>query len=135
MVHTYEVADYALGLAMGVPCVSTEVLAVSAIVHDFLKTREYGWDDKSNYVIKYPYRRDIRHVAGSYAWWIEAARAHDINQEFTDRVGHCILSHHGRQEWGSPIEPRTFEALILHTADLMSARCDDTGRWIDNENR
>jgi 3'-5' exoribonuclease len=33
-----------------------------------------------------------------------------------------MLAHHGRKEWGSPVEPATNEAWILHAADMMSSR-------------
>lgn len=32
---------------------------------------------------------------------------------------HIILSHHGRLEWGSPVEPTTIEAIIVHHVDKM----------------
>ena len=35
---------------------------------------------------------------------------------------HCILSHHGRKEWGSPVLPQTIEANIIHLADQMSSK-------------
>ena len=38
-----------------------------------------------------------------------------------------ILSHHGKKEWGSPIEPQSQGAWILHLADMMSARVDELG--------
>jgi 3'-5' exoribonuclease len=38
------------------------------------------------------------------------------------RIEHAILAHHGRQEWGSPVEPVTAEAYILHYADMLSVR-------------
>jgi 3'-5' exoribonuclease len=34
---------------------------------------------------------------------------------------HIILSHHGRQEWGSPVLPRTAEAVVVHFADVISS--------------
>lgn len=34
---------------------------------------------------------------------------------------HVILSHHGKQEWGSPVLPRTPEAVLLHYCDVLSA--------------
>ncbi len=34
---------------------------------------------------------------------------------------HVILSHHGKQEWGSPVVPRTPEAVMLHYCDVLSA--------------
>lgn len=38
------------------------------------------------------------------------------------RLKHMILSHHGTQEWGSPVEPRTPEAHILHQIDMLDSR-------------
>ena len=34
---------------------------------------------------------------------------------------HMILSHHGKLEWGSPIVPKTREAILLHYADHAEA--------------
>ncbi|NHZ71991.1 MAG: hypothetical protein GWP17_02770, partial [Aquificales bacterium] len=33
-----------------------------------------------------------------------------------------IASHHGKLEWGSPVEPKTVEALLLHQVDLLDSR-------------
>lgn len=35
---------------------------------------------------------------------------------------HCILSHHGRKEWGAAVEPATPEAGILHAIDFIDSR-------------
>jgi len=35
---------------------------------------------------------------------------------------HCVLAHHGRKDWGSPVVPQTIEAHIIHLADQMSAK-------------
>ena len=37
-------------------------------------------------------------------------------------MSHLIVSHHGTREWGSPVEPATIEACILHFADNMDAQ-------------
>ena len=34
---------------------------------------------------------------------------------------HCIFAHHGKKEYGSPIEPHCPEAYILNIADGLSA--------------
>ena len=47
--------------------------------------------------------------------------------KYKDEVIHCILSHHGQKEWGSPVQPRTKIAWILHLCDGLSARVDDCG--------
>jgi len=35
---------------------------------------------------------------------------------------HCILSHHGKKEWGSPIFPATREAILVHQLDMIQSR-------------
>jgi 3'-5' exoribonuclease len=37
---------------------------------------------------------------------------------------HLIASHHGEKEFGSPVEPRTPEAMILHYIDNLDARLE-----------
>jgi 3'-5' exoribonuclease len=38
---------------------------------------------------------------------------------------HLILSHHGKLEFGSPVEPMTLEGEIVHWADASSAKAND----------
>ncbi len=45
---------------------------------------------------------------------------------------HMILSHHGSLEFGSPVQPMTLEAEILHWADESSAKANDMGESIDD---
>jgi 3'-5' exoribonuclease len=35
---------------------------------------------------------------------------------------HIILSHHGRKEWGSPVQPQTPEAILVFQADYTDSR-------------
>jgi len=50
--------------------------------------------------------------------------------EYTTHLEHMILSHHGKLEWGSPVEPATIEALILHLADYLDSRVNRLERYI-----
>jgi 3'-5' exoribonuclease len=45
---------------------------------------------------------------------------------------HMILSHHGKYEYGSPVEPMTTEAEIVHWADEASAKANDMLEAIDD---
>ena len=45
---------------------------------------------------------------------------------------HMILSHHGKLEFGSPVEPMTVEAEILHWADEESAKATDMLEALDD---
>ncbi len=45
---------------------------------------------------------------------------------------HMILSHHGSLEFGSPVQPMTTEAEIVHWADEASAKANDMMESIDD---
>jgi len=135
--HTLEVLEAALGMYDNRANVTDDmggnILIAAAIWHDFAKIHEYKIDDDPKSaasellitITKTPYKNLIRHVAGSYAEFLNAARATNLAQshpEVTERIGHAILAHHGLKEWGSPVEPQTEEAFILHSADMWSCR-------------
>ncbi|HNS35260.1 MAG TPA: hypothetical protein PKI70_04060, partial [Mesotoga sp.] len=37
-------------------------------------------------------------------------------------IKHLLLSHHGEMEWGSPVIPKTTEAIVLHMADDLDSK-------------
>jgi len=124
VVHTAEVLKGALLLASGSRSADLETIVAAAIFHDFMKIRDYERVPGTLLFQGAPYREGIRHVVGSHAAWVRAAelRCRERAPKWVDAVSHCILAHHGRIEWGSPVEPQTIEAQILHFADMMSAR-------------
>jgi 3'-5' exoribonuclease len=46
----------------------------------------------------------------------------DFPEDLELKIKHIILSHHGRKEWGAPIEPAFPEARVVHALDLLDAR-------------
>jgi 3'-5' exoribonuclease len=73
---------------------------------------------------KTSYRNLVRHVAGSHAEFVRRMEKHRhmFSEERYMNIEHTILAHHGRKECGSPIEPQTVEAYILHYADMYSVK-------------
>jgi 3'-5' exoribonuclease len=45
---------------------------------------------------------------------------------------HLILAHHGSLEFGSPVEPMTLEAELIHWADEASAKANDMSEALDD---
>jgi 3'-5' exoribonuclease len=43
-------------------------------------------------------------------------------EDLRRHLEHMVLSHHGRREYGSPIEPATPEAFVLHAIDSLDSR-------------
>jgi len=52
--------------------------------------------------------------------WLQACG--DVRSRLLE---HMILSHHGSLELGSPVQPMTAEAEIVHWADEASAKAND----------
>lgn len=124
-VHTSEVLENALLMAKSTTLyVNLDNLIAGVIYHDYGKFFDYKVENGK--VIKTDHQKKIRHLSRSYAIFMSDAEKHEISDNMKDEIGHIILAHHGRQEWGSPVEPETVEALIIHCADVLSARfCKD----------
>lgn len=121
-VHTYEVLDYATHIAQALPGTNLDVLVPAALFHDFAKAFEYSLtcaEHVGDVIVQdQDYANRIGHIAEGAALFYAACP----NRVKALPVVHCILAHHGRREWGSPVEPQTKEAYILHAADMLSSR-------------
>ncbi|NVM54648.1 MAG: HD domain-containing protein [Candidatus Helarchaeota archaeon] len=43
-------------------------------------------------------------------------------KDLENKIRHMILSHHGKKEWDSPVEPASSEAELLHHLDMIDSR-------------
>jgi 3'-5' exoribonuclease len=150
VVHTAEVLEIAMSMARSQGLlIDTNVLIPAAIFHDFGKVHDYGIYNYAKYDLlqqhkfetnelsvvdaasiwgKASHRHTIRHPARSYSDWLKATDGQGIDAAFEEKVAHCILSHHGRVEWNSPVEPQSVEAYVLHFADMLSAKYGETSQ-------
>lgn len=135
--HTKEVANICLDTAKNTKA-NRDILIVSAIYHDYGKIYDYSIVNHSlfnlikNNIIninningiwgKAPDRFLARHPVRSYHEWMVEAEKNNISEDIKLDISHCILAHHGRLEWNSPVEPQTIEAAILHHSDVISGR-------------
>ena len=133
VVHTAEVLDIALSIcrSRSITC-DHDVLITAAIFHDYAKIWDYTQDppvkdvrEKQEKYAYTPHQEMIRHLPRSYAVFMEMVGHNEaeVTEELKMKIGHCILAHHGRKEWGSPVDPQIPEAYAIHFADMMSANC------------
>lgn len=137
LVHTTEVIETALHIAKKFPSVNLDVLIAAAAWHDLGKIWEYrevsGYEFDGRFLhrrhlegVPYGWVRDPSadsHIITSAVEFTVAARKEGVAPGIEKAVVHCILSHHGPvKEWGSPVAPESIEALILHQADMLSAK-------------
>lgn len=121
--HTNSVVEYCLNIASKIPYINKSVLASSAYLHDMGKIFDYKINEETGEIEITTECRLIYHIC-SILPFIDKC-SHLINKKDFIHIKHCILSHHGKHEWKSPVTPQTPEAYILHTADMLSSRLDD----------
>jgi 3'-5' exoribonuclease len=132
--HTFEVWNLMRSSvnALNVTNLNHKELFLSAIFHDAGKMWDY--EIRDGVWKTAPHKYIIHHIPRSAIVWSQALdvlrRREDIVQDcavyqLEDAVLHNILSHHGRLEWRSPVEPQTRSAWLLHLCDMLSARMRD----------
>jgi 3'-5' exoribonuclease len=101
-------------------------LFLAALFHDVGKIQDYepveGSDLQKWKSSEHKYL--IHHISRSGLIWMEMAKKHKYAGD-VEGIYHAILAHHGQKAFGSPVEPRTRMAHILHCSDMLSARLED----------
>jgi len=119
--HSLSVAKVANLLAGHYPGVDRSLLLAGALLHDIGKIEELAMVMAA---IDYTEQGRLKGhlVMGSEMVAAAAAQIDDFPPELLTRLQHLILSHHGRQDFGSPVVPMTVEAFLLSWIDDMDAK-------------
>ena len=119
--HCLSMARIADFLASHYSGVDRSLLLAGVMLHDIGKVKELQAEVG---LIDYtPEGRLKGHlVIGSELVAQEARSLKDFPRDLLVRLQHLILSHHGRQEFGSPIVPMTVEAFLLNHIDEMDSK-------------
>lgn len=117
--HTAEVAVYASRMIPGGD--PWHIVTAAAIIHDYRKIDEYIILDDGR-IIDTDYRKTTGHVVGGFLFFRQSPHFNDLPGNIQEEISHALLAHHGRREWGSPVEPRTETAFALHAADMLSVQ-------------
>lgn len=117
--HTLSMAAIARYLSGHYPHVDADLLVCGALLHDVGKAHEYaleqGFARSEDGLL-------VGHIVRGIILIEQAAAGLGLPEAELRRLIHLIASHHGTQEWGSPVVPRTLEAVLLHQVDLLDSR-------------
>jgi 3'-5' exoribonuclease len=120
MEHTLSMATLARYLASHYPYVNEDLLVTGALLHDVGKAIEYTTEPAFAFSDD---GRLVGHIVRAVVIVEKAAdRVAGISTEQMRQLVHLIVSHHGTNEWGSPVVPKTIEAVLLHQIDLLDSR-------------
>ncbi|MEJ2754031.1 MAG: HD domain-containing protein, partial [Chloroflexota bacterium] len=117
--HTLTMAKTADFLTGVYPYINRDLLLSGVLLHDFGKTKEYAFNDEFGFTED---GRMVGHIVRAIVTVELAAAQIDFSEDDLRQLIHLIASHHGTLEWGSPVVPKTIEAVLLHQIDLLDSR-------------
>lgn len=118
--HTVSVVDICEFLAPKYKFVNRDLLVTAALLHDIGKVFELSSFPENDYT-------DVGQLLGHIVISLEIISdgirgIPDFPEELGNLLRHCLISHHGAYEYGSPKLPKTMEAFILSAADNLDAK-------------
>lgn len=111
--------------------VNRDLLISGAMLHDFGKTEELKFDTNFDYTDKGKLLGHI--VIAAMKIENEAAKIPGFPEDIKNQLIHLVLSHQGKLEYASPVEPKTLEAIVLYQADELSAKTNAYKSAIEND--
>lgn len=133
--HTHNMLRVAEAILPFYPDVQGDLVLAAIFIHDIGKTDELSYDMAFSYTDS---GQLIGHIAKSYLLLNQKAEALavkgiKVDDIILDSLGHIILSHHGKYEFGSPKLPATPEAFMVNYIDDLDAKIKQVTGAIDDE--
>lgn len=135
--HSLSVTRMCVHMADNYDYLNRDLLVACAMLHDAGKVKELSEFPKNDYTDEGNF---IGHIVMGYEMIMEKIKGiNGFPPILASEIGHCIISHHGELEYGSPKKPSIAEALALSMADNMDAKMEtmrevleskDTNDWM-----
>jgi 3'-5' exoribonuclease len=137
--HTLEVTNIVMNYCKLFKDINYDLAVTASLLHDIGKIVELSSFPENKYT-------DIGRMLGHISIGVEIIneeiqKLNNFPIELKKALEHCVLSHHGTLEMGSPVIPMTLEAVALNNADRSSAELNGftlaiqrdtrTGSWTD----
>jgi len=117
--HTLNVVRSCAALAKLYPEADSDLVLTAAALHDIGKIEEYDWTTALRFTDA---GHLVGHVVGGAMMVKQAAdRIEGFDPVLNLALQHAILAHHGMKEYGSPKQPKSLEAMVVHAADELDA--------------
>lgn len=120
--HTLAVASLCDFMGKQYPMLDRDLLVCAAIFHDVGKVTEISKFPMNDYTDE---GQLLGHIfLGAELVGRAAEKIAGFPPVLLSELKHCILSHHGELEYGSPKKPAIAEAIALSYADITDARLE-----------
>ncbi len=129
--HSLSVTRLCAHIAKAYSFLNEDLLIACAMLHDIGKVPEFSDFPQNDYT-------DEGNLLGHIVMGAEMVgeKAHGIEgfpPMLLTEIKHCILSHHGELEYGSPKKPALAEAMALSMADNMDAKLETVREIFDSK--
>lgn len=120
--HTLSVTKNCDFFAGNYPFLDRDLLLTAAMLHDIGKITELSDFPKNDYTDQ---GQMLGHIVIGYGMVRDAImEIADFPETKATELLHCIVSHHGELEYGSPKKPAIAEAICLSFADNIDAKME-----------
>jgi 3'-5' exoribonuclease len=113
------------------PTLNRDLIFSGIILHDIGKVIELTGPVATAYTVEGNLLGHITIMVNEIG---QAARELNIEGEEVMLLQHLVLSHHGKEEWGSPKKPMIQEAEMIHYIDNIDAKMNMLTRALDKTN-
>ncbi|MDF2946306.1 MAG: 3-5 exonuclease [Bacillales bacterium] len=126
--HVVSMLRLAKAIATLYPTLNKDLLYSGVILHDLGKVFELSGPVSTTYTLQ---GQLLGHISIMVNEIGKEAEELGIEGEEVMLLQHLVLSHHGKEEWGSPKKPVIKEAEILHYIDNLDAKMNMMDRALE----
>lgn len=126
--HVVSMLKLAKTFADLYPSLNRDLLYSGVILHDLGKVFELSGPVSTTYTVE---GNLLGHISIMVNEIGKTAEELGIEGEEVMLLQHMVLSHHGKEEWGSPKKPLIKEAEMLHLIDNVDAKMNMLDRALD----
>jgi len=129
--HTWSVVRHALRSVEVYPDLKADLVLAGAILHDVGKIKELADPNCPKRSIPGGL---LGHIVLGWDMVREEARAMDFpDDQLLMELEHIIIAHHGFEEFGSPVLPKTPEAFLVYYLDDLDSKLHMAHRHLETD--
>lgn len=117
--HILSLVNASVNIAAAYPELDRDLLIAASFLHDIGKLQEMEFSRATRYTVR---GRLMGHIAMGLGTIQQFCGEFPIPEDLQEKLYHMVLSHHGTNEWGSPVLPAFREAVVFHFLDQIDAK-------------
>lgn len=127
--HTLEVTKYCELSVNLHPNLNRDFMLTGALLHDIGKLEELAVTSRIKGTKK---GQLIGHITLGFNFLAKKMDELNLDEDLKEKLLHIIVSHHGKNEFGSPKQPMFPEAVAIYYADELSSKIAEMIEFIEH---